>query len=157
MLFKGIGLEAQKWLKALHQVYATALPVLILVLVGLKVDEWCLELTAPCTIAITSATPSACANNTYDLDVVVSYSNSPGGNITVNTSKGGTITVAATTSPQTITLTGLTANGVLGIDVTAFFVNDNTCTDDLTDAYDAPAACAICPNLPCGTTTALKN
>ena len=36
----------------------------------------------------------------------------------MNTSNGGTVTVAATTSPQTITLTGLTANGMLDIDVT---------------------------------------
>jgi hypothetical protein len=110
-----------------------------------------------CEIIVGSATPSMCSNNEYSLNVIVTYSNSPGGNITVNTSNGGTITVAATTSPQTITLTGLAANGVLGIDVTAFFVNDNTCTDDLTNAYDAPAACVMCPNLPCGTTTAVKN
>ncbi|MEQ1744485.1 MAG: GEVED domain-containing protein [Saprospiraceae bacterium] len=105
-----------------------------------------------CAITITSATPSACDpnTNTYSLDVVVNYSNAPGGNITVNTSNGGTATVAAATSPQTITLTGLTANGVQDIDVTAFFVNENTCTDDLADAYDAPASCSNNPD-PCAT------
>lgn len=107
--------------------------------------------TSPaCAINVTSATPTACANAVYDVAVVVTYSNSPGGNITVNTSNGGTMTVAATTSPQTITLTGLTANGAANIGVTAFFVSTPTCTHTLANAYNAPAACcpgpqSICP------------
>ncbi|MEY3239084.1 MAG: hypothetical protein RIR11_522 [Bacteroidota bacterium] len=94
-----------------------------------------------CAITVTSATPTACANNLYNLAVVVTYTNSPGGNITVTTSNGGTITVPATTSPQTITLTGLTANGTANIGVTAAFVATPTCTNTLTNAYNAPAAC----------------
>jgi hypothetical protein len=94
-----------------------------------------------CSMVVTSATPTACANNLYNLAVVVTYINPPSGNITVNTNNGGTITVAATTSPQTITLTGLTADGVQDIDVTAFFVATPTCTNTAMDIYDAPAAC----------------
>jgi hypothetical protein len=111
--------------------------------VTLTLDPGC----ASCSMTVTSATPTACvpATGTYSLDVVVTYSNGPGGNITVNTSNGSTVTVAATTSPQTITLSGLTADGVQDIDVTAFFVNDNACTNTAIDAYDAPAAC-LCTN-----------
>lgn len=94
-----------------------------------------------CAITVTSATPTACVGNLYNLAVVVTYTNSPGGNITVTTSNGGTITVPATTSPQTITLTGLTANGTANIGVTAAFVATPACTNTLTNAYNAPAAC----------------
>lgn len=111
-----------------------------------------------CAIEVTSATPSVCDpnTNTYSLDVVVTYSNGPNGNITVNTSNGGTVTVAATTSPQTITLTGLTANGVQDVDVTGFFVSDPSCTFTLVDAYDAPNSCG-CPPVQCSGVSVIKN
>jgi hypothetical protein len=115
----------------------------------------------PCAITVTSATPSACvpANNTYSVVVVVTYSNAPSGNITVTTSAGTTVSVAQTTSPQTITLSGITANGVQDIDVTAAFVGDPICTHALPDAYDAPASCVTtpCPVPNCGTATIQKN
>ncbi len=102
-----------------------------------------LACSAVCGIIVSSATPTACApaTNTYSLDVVVTYANSPGGNITINTSNGGTVTVAATTTPQTITLTGLASNGAMNIGVTAFFVSDPACTHTLANAYNAPASC----------------
>lgn len=101
----------------------------------------------PCEIAIQSATPSACdpGTNTYSLDVVVTYANQPSGNIQVNTNQGGTISVAQTSSPQTITLTGLTANGTQDINVTAEFVNEPTCMDTRFEIYDAPASCVPLP------------
>ncbi|MCB9345885.1 MAG: hypothetical protein H6573_00040 [Lewinellaceae bacterium] len=96
-----------------------------------------------CTMDVVSATPTPCDPliNTYSLDVVLNYSGSPGGNITVSTSNGGMATVACTTSPQTVTLTGLTSDGAQNISITAFFVDEPTCTDDLADAYDAPEQC----------------
>jgi SdrD B-like domain len=111
----------------------------------------------PCTMTVTSATPTACANNLYNLAVVVTYANPASGNITVNTSNGGTITVAQTSSPQTITLTGLTADGVQDIDVTAFFEATPTCTNTAMDIYDAPAACPCTMTVTSATPTACAN
>jgi WD40 repeat protein len=106
---------------------------------------------ATCALTVDSATPTACnpATNTYSLDVVVTYSNAPSGNITVTTSNGGSVTVAQTSSPQTITITGLTSDGTQDIDITATFVGDAACTHTLADAYDAPASCSP-PFVACG-------
>lgn len=114
-----------------------------------------------CAIAVTSATPSVCnpGTNTYSVDVIVTYSNPPTGNINVSTSNGGSVSIAQTTSPQTITLTGLAADELLDIDVTAVFANDAACTHTLMDCYDAPANCFSmpCPVPNCGTVTTVKN
>jgi hypothetical protein len=99
---------------------------------------------AVCSLTITSSTPTPCnpATNTYDLDVMVTYTDQPAGDITINV--GGTNYTFAPdgTSPDTYTVTGLTANGTAGIDVSATFVGDAACTDALVDAYNAPASCA---------------
>ena len=113
------------------------------------VDIEGLELMCPavigCVIEVTSATPSVCnpATNTYSLSVVVNHSNGPGGNITIQTSTGASLTVAVGSSPQTIMIPNLPANGATNIGVTAFFVNETTCTYTLNNAYNAPTSCAI--------------
>jgi SdrD B-like domain len=117
--------------------------------------------TPPCDITVTTATPSACvpATNTYSLEVVVTYSGAPTGNIVITTSTGATISVAQTGSPQTITLTGLASNGALAIDVTAAFAADAACTDTFS-SYNAPVSCAVAPPCPtpnCGNVTIQKN
>ena len=48
------------------------------------------------------------------------------------------------TSPQTVTLTGLTADGN-NVDVTAFFTNATTCNFTENNAFTAPANCTPAP------------
>jgi SdrD B-like domain len=114
--------------------------------------------TLPCELTVTSATPSACNPLTdfYTLDVVLTYANAPVGSmITVTTSNGKSVTVAQTTSPQTVNITDLLSDGQV-ITVTGVFVDDTACTD--TNTYTAPAACKpVCPLPNCGTATLTKN
>lgn len=113
---------------------------------------------AACDITVSSATPSLCGNNVYDLSVVVTYTNPPGGSsIVVATSGGATVSLPQTTSPQVITLTGLTSNGVQDINVSAHFTTTPVCTDTLNAAYDAPASCAGCGTPKNGTISIIKN
>lgn len=93
--------------------------------------------TASCSVAIDNVTPSACdaGTNTYSVDVEVSYANVTG-DIDVN----GTTFTPDGTSPDTFTLTGLTADGSTGNNVTVSSVDDTGCEDN-TGSYDAPASC----------------
>ena len=95
---------------------------------------------APCAISVVSATPSVCnpSTDTYTLAVAVTYSNAPTGDIASN---GQTFTPNGSGS-ETFNLTGLPADGNMGINVTASFVNDAACTSTLPSAYDAPVSCA---------------
>ena len=97
----------------------------------------------PCTLTVTSATPTACdpATNTYNLAVEVTYANQPTGDITINVGGTDYTFTPDGTSPDTYTVTGLAANGTMGIDVSATFVGDVACTNTLVDAYNAPASC----------------
>lgn len=104
-----------------------------------------------CNISAVTGTPSACnpANNSYTADVTVTYSNAPGsGNIVVN---GQTFPV--TTSPQTVTLTGLTSNGN-NVNVTANFSADPTCTFTQNNAFTAPSPCTCSITAVTGTPSA---
>lgn len=90
--------------------------------------------------SITSATPGACntADNTYSVDVTVTYVNAPAtGVLNVNGQ-----TFATTASPQTVTLTGLPANGQ-SVNLTAFFSANTNCTFTQNNAFTAPVACAV--------------
>jgi streptogramin lyase len=101
---------------------------------------------ATCSVTVTSATPTACSADTYDLAVAVTYSNPPTGNITINVGGTNYTFTPDGTSPDTYTVNDLTANGTQNIDVSATFVGDAACTHNLVDAYDAPASCAVaCP------------
>ncbi|MBK8445010.1 MAG: DUF11 domain-containing protein [Sphingobacteriales bacterium] len=103
--------------------------------------------TQPCTLTVDSALPTACSNNLYNVDVTVSYTNPPSGDITINVGGTDYTFTPDGTSPDTYTVTGLTSDGTQDIDVSATFVGDATCTDALVDAYDAPASCSqsLCP------------
>ncbi len=88
---------------------------------------------------ITAGTQTACvpATNTYTQDVTVTYTNPPAsGTLDVN---GQSFPIG--TSPQTVTLTGLTANGS-GVNVTASFSADGTCMDTQNSLFTAPASCS---------------
>jgi hypothetical protein len=96
----------------------------------------------PCDIVgVAAGAQTACdpGTNTYTQDVVVTYSAAPSsGDLDVN----GQL-FAITSSPQTVTLTGLVADG-LGVGVTASFTDDPFCsfTDNL--LFVAPADCTPC-------------
>ncbi len=100
----------------------------------------CTSCPAPCLItAITASENGDCdgTSNEYSADVIVTYSDNPStGNLDVN----GQI-FAITSSPQTVTLTGLTADG-LDVDITAFFTDDTGCTLTESAAFTSPANCA---------------
>ena len=96
----------------------------------------------PCTLAVTGADPTACdpASDTYNLAVTVTYANQPTGNITINVGGTNYTFTPDGTSPDTYTVTGLTANGATGVSVSATFVGDPACTASTT--FNAPASCA---------------
>ena len=114
-----------------------------------------------CGLVIDSAVPSACtpATNTYSLVVTISVPNPPAGeDITFTTSNGFSQTVTPLGSnPETFTLTGLTADGMSDIDLTATYQTTTTCTNTLTDAFDSPPSCTGCPTGDCGSTTVSQN
>jgi len=96
------------------------------------------------TITVVSAIPTACnpQNNTYSVNVVVSWTNAPTTTITVTTSQGGSAVIniaLGSSGTQTATISGLPANGVQDIDVTAAFTP--TCFNTALDIYDAPLNC----------------
>jgi hypothetical protein len=95
-----------------------------------------------CTIsAMAAGSQTACnpGNNTYTQQVTVTYANPPAsGNLLVN---GQSFPITA--SPQTVTLTNLTANGN-PVNVTASFSADPGCTFTSNGLFTAPAACSGC-------------
>lgn len=82
---------------------------------------------------------SACdpINNTYTQELIVDYSQAPNsGFIEINNQQ---FTIAS--SPQTITLTNLNADG-LPVDVDAFFTNDINCQLTIPNLFIAPVSCS---------------
>lgn len=90
-----------------------------------------------CMLNIASATPSACApaTNTYDLEVLVTYTNAPAGGIVIN----GRSFQPNGSGSERFTLTGLMANGATGASVSAAFTTNASCSASAT--YNAPANC----------------
>ena len=90
-----------------------------------------------CSITdLTAGTQGACnpSNNQYTQQVIVTYSNPPAsGSLSVNGQ-----TFAITSSPQTVTLTGLTSNGS-AVNVTANFTANTACTYTEKSLFTAPA------------------
>jgi hypothetical protein len=90
--------------------------------------------------SLSAGSQTACvpATNTYTQQVIVTYTNPPAtGTLNVNGQS-----FAITASPQTVTLTGLTANGA-AVNVTAVFSASATCTRSSTALFTAPAACTV--------------
>lgn len=113
---------------------------------GIVSDDVIITNSCPCTISLIAAgAQTACvpATNAYTQEVTVTYSNPPAsGTILVN---GQSFTVTA--SPQTVTLTNLTANG-LGINVTASFSASPSCAATQNALFIAPVACSGSPCTP---------
>ncbi len=104
---------------------------------------------------LAAGTQTSCvpATNTYTQQVVVTFANPPAsGNLVVN---GQNFTIG--TSPQTVTLTGLTANGA-AVNVTANFSAEMGCSRTENSLFTAPPSCAVQPcsisDLAAGTQTA---
>ena len=106
---------------------------------------WANVYTPPVVCSITdvaAGTQTACvsASNQYTQQVTVTYANAPTtGLLNVNGQ-----TFAITSSPQTVTLTGLTAGGG-NVDVSAFFTALATCAYTENNVFIAPASCACVP------------
>ena len=106
---------------------------------------WANVYTPPVVCSITdvaAGTQTACvsASNQYTQQVTVTYANAPAtGLLNVNGQ-----TFAITSSPQTVTLTGLTAGGG-NVDVSAFFTALATCAYTENNVFIAPASCACVP------------
>ncbi|MDN3493593.1 fibronectin type III domain-containing protein [Winogradskyella bathintestinalis] len=76
--------------------------------------------------------------DTFTQDITVHYINPPStGNLNVN---GQLFPI--TTSPQTITLTNLDANG-FEVDLNVFFTDDPTCNFEKLNAFEAPSICSL--------------
>jgi len=97
-----------------------------------------------CTIsdvAPGAQTPCVNTTNNYTQQVIVTYSTPPAtGSLNVNGQ-----TFAITSSPQTVTLTNLTSNG-LAVNVTAAFTANGACTYTENSVFTAPASC-LCPTI----------
>lgn len=95
----------------------------------------------PCSISdITATTQTLCdpGTNTYEQVVTITYTAAPGtGTIVVN---GQSFPI--TSSPQSVNLVGLTADGN-SVDVTAVFSDDPSCTFTSNGAFTAPPSCSV--------------
>lgn len=95
-----------------------------------------------CSIdAVTAGSQSACdpQDNTYSQELTINYSSAPSsGTLDVN---GQSFTI--TSSPQTITLTGLDSDGSI-VDVNVSFSDSPGCSSTATALFSAPSACD-CP------------
>jgi hypothetical protein len=83
--------------------------------------------------------PSICdpLTDTYSQDFIIHYSDAP----TTGTINLNGESFAIGTSPQTVTLTGLNANG-FSVDLSAYFSEESTCIYAEDDFYEAPSHCS---------------
>ena len=100
-------------------------------------ETYNLPVPSTCEILDLSAFVLSCNNdNTYNVDITVEYSNPPAnGNLIVY---GLGFSFPITSSPQTVTLTGLIPDGQ-DVDVTAFFSDDVACTYTENALFTAPS------------------
>jgi hypothetical protein len=115
----------------------------------------------PCTILSLVATPTACVNGYYSLDVTVTFSNPPGmingdgttGTLIISTNCGGggsspyTIPSPFPDLPvitETATITGIIANGVV-CTLTAYFESSDPYAEpcEFSIEYEAPEPCLL--------------
>ena len=96
-----------------------------------------------CTLNITNVSTGTCdpATNTHTLDVEVTWSDAPTGELIEVTTGGTTLTIDPTTetSPATVQFT-VPADGSTGNAISAAF-DGETCSDPDGDTYDAQQAC----------------
>lgn len=88
----------------------------------------------------TSGGPTNLNGGTYDQSFVISYSFAPGSGTLDVTAAGTTVNETITSSPQTVTITGLPADGE-AVTVTASFSAEMTCNATANNLYNAPQTC----------------
>lgn len=88
----------------------------------------------------TSGSPTNISGGTYDQSFVINYSFAPGSGTLDVTAAGITVNAPITSSPQTVTLTGLPADGD-PVSVTASFSDEVSCTLTRNNLYTAPLDC----------------
>ncbi|WP_367388973.1 M6 family metalloprotease domain-containing protein [Lewinella sp. LCG006] len=88
-----------------------------------------------------SGSPFNFSGGTYDQAFNVYYSFAPMTGTLEVTAAGQTVNVAITGSPQTVTITGLPADGQ-AVSVTALFTEELSCTYTATNLYNAPINCS---------------
>ena len=91
-------------------------------------------------LEVTLGTQGSCdeTTDTYTQDIILNYVSPPAtGNINVN---GQLFPIE--TSPQTITLTGLNADG-FEVNLNAFFTDDATCIFEESSFFEAPTLCSL--------------
>ena len=97
----------------------------------------------PCALNITNVSTGVCdpATNTHTLDVEVTWSDAPTGELIEVTTGGTTLTIDPTTetSPATVQFT-VPADGSTGNAISAAF-DGGTCSDTDGDTYDAQSSC----------------
>ena len=84
-----------------------------------------------------------CVGTTFDYEVTVTFINPPASgtlDVTAGTGSGSIAVNALTTSPQTVLITGITADGN-AVDVTAAFSLDGACTETVTGLFTALSVC----------------
>ncbi len=110
-------------------------------------------LAPSCMLAIGTVTPGACVPTTsqYTLDVELTYSDAPAGEMITITAGGMSqnFTPTMTAGTDVFTLVGLSSDGTTGIDVTASFATTTTCMDLAAAAYNAPMSCMLPPSPAC--------
>ncbi|MCH2045911.1 MAG: hypothetical protein MK212_17475 [Saprospiraceae bacterium] len=94
-------------------------------------------------IAAGAQTPCNLSDNTYTQEVTVTYTNAPStGTLDINGQS-----FAISSSPQTVTLTGLNSDGNT-VNVSASFSDNPTCTLSALNLFTAPASCSTTPCTP---------
>ncbi|MCT4624247.1 MAG: PKD domain-containing protein, partial [Schleiferiaceae bacterium] len=98
-----------------------------------------LYVTCLCSISnLSSGVQTPCSSNMYSQDVIVTYSDEPSiGMLNVNGQN-----FAITSSPQTVTLSNLVADG-LPVNVTAHFTAIPSCNIAENTLFTAPSACPV--------------
>ena len=106
--------------------------------------DFCIEVIEPCAIVsiVDAGTSTACnsSTNEYAQDVVVTYAAAPGSGTLDVTIDGITVNAPITGSPQTVTVSGLNADGA-SKDVSAAFSADGACSLNAVNVFVAPVAC----------------
>ena len=106
--------------------------------------DFCIEVIEPCGIVsiVDAGTSTACnsSTNEYAQDVVVTYAAAPGSGTLDVTIDGITVNAPITGSPQTVTVSGLNADGA-SKDVSAAFSADGACSLNAANVFVAPVAC----------------
>ncbi|MGH1435814.1 MAG: M6 family metalloprotease domain-containing protein [Lewinella sp.] len=95
-----------------------------------------------CSVAdiATDGSPSNIAGGTYDQAFTISYSFPPASGTLDVSAAGITVNEAITGSPQTVTITGLPADGE-SVTVSASFSEEPSCAFTANNLYNAPSTC----------------